>query len=188
MTADSQGNDITTVGIPVTGYIGLGPFGSPFPTPEAGNSAILTLNPSIRKIGLLTKDGGPQFSWEADGDPIEFWQDGYSIPSGLANVTLVVKAAQTDAFVREIISGRAPDANNVVDIDGGGHSTQYILFTEEAFKNGAIRRRGAPNTQVTSVKEDQNTRGEVLGYELTFKINRSPSIGNKHFREWLINP
>ena len=38
---------------------------------------------------------------EADGDPIVFWQEGFSIPSGLANVELKVKYAQTDETVRE---------------------------------------------------------------------------------------
>lgn len=190
MVADAQGNDITAVAVPLTGFIGLAPFGTDFPTPAEGATDPLTpaLDAAFKKLGLLKDDGGPQWAWEADGDPIEFWQDGYSIPSGLANVTAACTAAQTDPFVRSLISGKTPDANGYITVDGGGHATRYVLFTEEIFKNGAIRRRVAPNTQVQSVVEDQSTRGEALGYALTFKINRSPLVNNEHFGEWLLPP
>ncbi|UOE45472.1 hypothetical protein [Agromyces larvae] len=186
MTADAQGNDIAAVAVPVTGNIGIAPFGTAFPTPSEGAAPDLVLDPEYKKLGLVKVDGGPQWAWEPDGNPLEFWQDAYSIPSGLSNVTLVTTAAQTDNFVRSIVSGRTPDANGFLIVDGGGHSTQYVLFTEEIFKNGAIRRRVAPNAQVQSVAEDQSTRGEVLGYQLTFKINRSPDLSNGHFGEWLL--
>ena len=188
MAADSAGNDITAVAVPVTGTIGVAPFGTDIPTPAEGATDPLTpaLDPAFKKVGLLKADGGPQWAWEQTGDAIEFWQDGYSLPSGLANVTLTITAAQTDAWVRELISGSTPDANGYINFDGGGHSTQYVVFTEEIFKNGAIRRRVAANVQVQSVVEDKSTRGEVLGYVITFKINRSPVTGNAHFGEWVL--
>ncbi len=190
MAADLAGNDIAAVFVPVTGFIGIAPFGTDFPTPAEGATDPLTpaLDAAFDKLGLLKDDGGPQWAWEADGDPIEFWQDGYSIPSGLANVTVVVTAAQTDAVVRSIVSGKTPDANGYITVDGGGHATQYVLFTEEIAKNGVIRRRVAPNVGVQSVTEDQSTRGEVLGYQITFEVRRSPLVGNEHFGEWLVVP
>lgn len=188
MAADSQGNDITQVFVPVTGNIAVAPFGTAIPTPAEGATDPLTpaLDAAFKKIGLLKTDGGPQWAWEQTGDAIEFWQDGYSLPSGLANVTLAITAAQTDPWVRELISGVAPDANGYLNFDGGGHGTQYVIFTEEIAKSGAIRRRVAANAQVQSVVEDRNTRGEVLGYAITFKINRSPVTGNAHFGEWVL--
>ena len=183
---DSQGNDIAAVAVPVTGFIGVAPFGTAIPTPAEGADEELTLAAAFKKLGLLKADGGPQWAWEQTGDAIEFWQDGYSLPSGLANVTLTVTAAQTDAWVRELISGATPDVNGYINFDGGGHATQYVVFTEEIFKNGAIRRRVAPNAQIQSVVEDKSTRGEVLGYVITFKINRSPLTGNAHFGEWVL--
>lgn len=187
MVADAAGNDILAVGVPVTGSIGFAPFGTVIPTPIEGATDTLVLDPAFVKIGLLKEDGGPQFAWAADGDPILFWQDGYSLPSGLANVTLAVTAAETLApQVRKIVAGADPDANGYVEIDGGGHSMQWVVFTEEIFKNGAIRRRVAANVTLSSSEEDQSTRGEINGNALTFTINRSPATGNKHFGEWVL--
>lgn len=188
MAADSLGNDISAVAVPVTGNLGIAPADTVIPTPVEGGAADFTLPAAFTKAGLIKTDGGPQWAWAPDGDPIDFWQDGYSIPSGLAQVTLVASFAQTDDFVRSVIYGQTPDANGFLIVDGGGHSTQYVLFTEEIFKNGTIRRRVAPNAQVQSVAEDQSTRGEVLGYEVTFQINRSATISNGHFGEWLVLP
>jgi hypothetical protein len=188
MSADAQGNDISAVAVPVTGNLGIAPGGTTFPTPAEGADPDLVLDPAYTKAGLIKTDGGPQWAWAPDGDPIDFWQDGYSIPTGLAQVTLVASFAQTDDFVRSVIYGKTPDANGYLVVDGGGHATQYVLFTEEIFKNGAIRRRVAPNAQVQSVAEDQSTRGEVLGYAVTFQINRATELGNNHFGEWLLPP
>jgi hypothetical protein len=187
MAADSNGNDILAVGVPVTGFIGFAPFGTAIPTPLAGAADDLTLDPAFKKIGLLKTDGGPQFAWAADGDPIEFWQDGYSIPSGLAAVTLAITAAEILAdHVREIIAGIAPDANGYLELDGGGHATRWVVFSEEIFKTGAIRRRVAPNVSLQSSTEDRSERGAVNGNALLFDVNRSPAVGGKHFGEWVL--
>ena len=63
-----------------------------------------------------------------------------------------------------------------------------MLFAAEVFKNGLIRRRAIPNVTVATVKEDKNERGAILGYAVTFKIGRSPVVGNTHYGQWLINP
>ena len=136
--------------------------------------------------GLLTEDGGFEGTLEADGDPITFWQEGFSIPSGLANVTLTVKFAQTDEIVRSIIRGKTADANGYMTIDGGGTDVKYVVFTEEIFKNGTIRRRAAANVSVQSVSEDKSERGSVLGYEVVFSISRHAAFNNDHLGEWLI--
>lgn len=186
MTADSAGNDITAVAIPVTGFIGYAPFGTTLPTAVEMADPDFLLPPAFKKFGLIKTDGGPQWAWAADGDPIDFWQDGYKIPTGLANVTVVASLAQTDDNVRTVLYGAAPDANGRIIVDGGGSEKAYVIFTEELFKSGAIRRRLAPNAQVGEVAEDQSTRGEVLGYATTFNVNRSGDISNGHFAETLI--
>lgn len=189
MAADSAGNDILAVGVPVTGSIGFAPYGTAIPTASEGADDELVLAGAFKKLGLLKDAGGPQFAWAADGDPITFWQDGYSIPSGLANVTLTLTAAEIlNSAVRALISGVTPDVNGYLTMDGGGHATKYVIFTEEIFKNGAIRRRVAPNVGLTSTTEDQNTRGEVLGTQLVFGINRHASVANRHFGEWVLPP
>lgn len=183
---DSQGNDIAAVAVPVTGFVALAPFGTALPTPVEGADPDFILPAAFKKLGLLKTDGGPGWTWEQTGDPIEFWQDGYSIPSGLANVQLAATAAEMNDWVRQIKSGKVPDANGFITFDGGGHATQYVAYTEEIFKNGMIRRRVSANAQVASVVEDRNTRGEVLGDAFTFKVGRSPLLANEHFGEWVL--
>lgn len=186
MTADLLGNDVSAVGVPVTGHIGIADSGTAGPTPAAGASRSLVLDPAFRVPGLLTEDGGFEWTTEADGDAIVFWQEGYSLPSGLAKAELKLKFAQTDEIVRSIIRGKEADANGYMTVDAGGTDKKYSLFTEEIFKNGVIRRRWAPNASVLTIKEDRSERGSVLGYEVTFKIDRSPLVENNHFGEWLI--
>lgn len=188
MAADSFGNDVTAVGVPVTGHIGIAPFGTDVPTSVLGADPTYLLPVEYKLPGLLTEDGGFEWSMEADGDPITFWQDGFSIPSGLANVELKVKFAQTDETVRSIIRGKTADVNGYITIDGGGTSAKYVIFTEEIFKNGMVRRRAAANASVATVAEDKSERGSVLGYEVTFKIDRSAELENNHIGEWHIVP
>lgn len=186
MPADSLGNDVSAVGVPVTGHMGVAPFGTAIPSATEGASDAYVLPAAFKLPGLLTEDGGFEWSLEADGDPITFWQEGYSIPSGLAKVTLTVKYAQTDETVREIIRGKTADANGYITIDGGGTDKRYVLFTEEIFKSGLIRRRVAANVGIESVSEDKSERGSVLGYQVVYNIARSPELGNDHIGEWLI--
>ncbi len=96
MAADAFGNDVAAVGLPVTGFFGFAPISTTLPTPEEGGAADFALPVAFKKAGLLTEDGGFEWTEESDGDPIAFWQEGYSIPSGLANVNLVAKLAQYD--------------------------------------------------------------------------------------------
>jgi hypothetical protein len=186
MAADELGRDVAAVGVPVTGHMGVAPFGTAIPTPLEGGDDAYTLPVAYELPGLLTEDGGFEWSMEADGDPITFWQEGFSIPSGLANVTLTVKYAQTDETVRGIIRGKTADANGYITIDGGGTDAKYVLFTEEIFKNGLIRRRVAANASIESVSEDKSERGSVLGYTVVYSIARSPELANDHIGEWLI--
>lgn len=189
MAADELGNDVGAVGIPVTGRMGVAPYGTPIPTPVEGASRTLALAADFKIPGLLTEDGGFEWTMEADGDAIVFWQAGYQIPSGQANVEVVCKYAQTDETVRQIIRGKTADANGYMTIDGGGTDAKYVIFTEEIFKNGTIRRRVAPNASIKSVKEDKNTRGEVLSYEVTYSIGSHAAVNSEHIGEWLLlNP
>lgn len=186
MTTDASGNNIQAVGVPITGYIGYAPLGTTLPTPVEGADPDFVLPEAFKKLGLITDDGGPQWAWKADGDPLTFWQEGYTIPSGLADVTVESTFAQTDDIVREFLYGKTPDANGFLTVDGGGNPTHYVIFTEEIFKSGLIRRRVAADGNILTVAEDQSTPGKPLGYDTTININASPLLGNDHFGEWLI--
>lgn len=187
MAADAAGNDIGAVGIPISGNIGVAPVAAENVLSAAdGAEAVLVLPVAFRKLGLIKSDGGFNYTTEADGDRVEFLQDGYSIPSGLANATLEVGLAQTDPIVREVTYGKVPDENGYITIDAGGHSTRYLVFTEEIFRNGWIERRLGV-AYVQSAQVDQTTRGEVRGTTLTFKFDRSAYFGNEHFGQWLVD-
>lgn len=187
MAADPQGNDIQAVGVPITGFLGFAPAGTVLPTPVEGADPDFTLPVAFKKAGLLKEDGGFEWTLEADGDPIVFWQEGYSIPSGLANATLAATLAQYDDVVRELAWGKTPDANGYITIDAGGHAEEYVIFTEEIFKSGAIRRRVA-ECSVKTVAVDKSERGSVNGTAIEFGAKRHPSLNNEHIGEWWIKP
>lgn len=186
MAVDAQGNDIAAVAVPVTGFIGYAPLGTPGPTPAEGADPDFILDAAFKKLGLIKVDGGPQWAQAASGDPLEFWQQGYTIPTGLADVTVAAGLAQTDENVRSFLNGKNADANGYMEIDGGGNAVHYAIFTEEIFKNGDIRRRWAPDANIATAVENQSTRGEVLGTDVTVNINNSDEVGGNHYGEWLI--
>ncbi|MBD8477567.1 IPT/TIG domain-containing protein [Microbacterium sp. CFBP 8794] len=184
---DAFGNDISAVGIPVTGSLGIAPGGTTFPTAAEGAAQSLSLDPAFEKAGLLTEDGGFEWMLEPDGDRQKFFQEGYSIPSGLSEPTLVVKLAQYDRLARKIAWGKTPDANGYLTIDAGGYVQDLSVFTEEIFKGGVIVRRVA-DVFLMKAKMDKSERGKVRGLELTFGLRRSPRLNNEHVGEWLIPP
>lgn len=188
MAADEQGNDVELVGVPVSGAIALAPAGTEGPTKVEGADPDYQLPAAFRRIGLVTQDGGPEFTEERDGDPIQFWQDGYSIPTGLANCTIAFTAAETNRLVQELHSGKAPDANGYVEINAGGHAGRYVLYMEEIFRNGMIRRRIAYTVTVESFQQVKSERGTVMGYTITLRIGVSAKLGNNHYGQWVLNP
>lgn len=188
MAADANGNDVSKVFVPVTGNLGVAPAGTDIPGSAEGGAVGYILPVEFKRPGLITEDGGFEWTLEADGDPIKFYQQGFSIPSGLANATLVVKLAQTDNIVRSIIHGQTPDVNGYLEIDAGGTDVRYVIFTEEIAKNGDIRRRIAADAGISSLKEDKSENGTLVGYEVTFSVERSSKLNNKHLGEWIISP
>ena len=184
--ADAKGNDITTVFVPISGAVAYAPAGTAIPTPVEGKALNYVLPVAFKKVGLLATDGGPEWTTEPDGDAIPFWQEGYSLPSGLAKCELKVKVAQYDEIVRRLVTGKTPDANGYITVDAGGSGEVWVIYTEEVSKSGRIRRRIAPNATVLSIKQDKSERGTPNGYEVTLKIDRHASVGGEHFGEWLI--
>jgi len=179
--------DLSAVGVILSGRLFYAPDGSPIPAKADLGSAAWELPVPFIPAGLFPTDGGFESVLEPSGDPTAFFQDGYSLPTGLATATLKVALAQTDDRVRALLWGRVPDANGVIDIDAGGHATRYVLYAEEIFKDGRIRRRIGPIATVKSVTEVKSERGAVKGYEVTFAFARSSDLdGNGHLREALL--
>lgn len=188
MAADEQGNDVGLVGIPISGAIAIAPEGTDGPSKTEGADADYKLPAAFRRLGLVTQDGGPEFTEERDGDPIQFWQDGYTIPTGLANCTITMTAAETNPLVQELHAGKAPDANGYIEVNAGGHSNRYVLWLEEIFRNGMIRRRIAYTATVESFQQVKSERGAVMGYTIVFRIGVSAKLNNNHYGQWVLNP
>lgn len=187
MAADTAGNDIAAVGVPLTGFLAYAPATATIPTSVQGKALDLVLGEDFRKVGLLKEDGGFEWTEEPAGDPIEFWQDGYSIPSGLANVALKFTTAEESPTTRALRTGKTPDENGYLTVDGGGSAKQYAFFSEEIFRNGAIRRRAAIG-RVKTAKLQKSEKGTPQGVEHEIEILRSAKFNNEHYGEWVINP
>ena len=186
--ADELGNDVELVAIPVSGAIALAPYGTDGPTRAEGADPEYTLPVAFKRVGLVTQDGGPEFTEERDGDPIQFWQDGYSIPTGLANCTITFTAAETNKFVQELHAGKEPDEYGYVEVNAGGHANRYVLWLEEIFRNGMIRRRIAYQVTVDSFQAVKSERGTVMGYNITLRIGVHAKLNNNHYGQWVLNP
>lgn len=188
MAADAAGNDIGLVGIPVTGFLAWATFGTTIPTKEAGASLDLSLSGAFTKVGLLKQDGGFDWTGEASGEAIEFWQEGYSVPTGLANVTIAATLAEHKAKNQELLYGELPDQYGSNDVEEASNDRRVVLFSHEVFKSGWIRRRAMPNVAIQSVKLDKSERGAVQGLATVFKVDRASEIANRHYRQWIIPP
>lgn len=186
--ADEMGNDVELVAIPVSGAIALAPEGTEGPSRSEGADPEYHLPVGFKRVGLITQDGGPEFTEERDGDPIQFWQDGYSIPTGLANCTVKFTAAETNPFVQELHAGTTPDQYGYVEVNAGGHATRYVLWLEEIFRNGMILRRIAYNATVDSFAAVKSERGTIMGYTITLRIGVSSKLNNNHYGQWVLNP
>lgn len=187
MAADTYGNDIDAVIIPLTGLIAYAPFGTAIPTPTEGGAADLVLAEAFRKVGLISEDGGPEWDEAPDGDALEFWQSGYSIPSGLANVSMKFTAAEESPATRRLRTGKTPDANGYLTVDGGGNSERYVWVTEEVYANGFVRRRAFVG-RIKTAKLVKSERGSVQGTEFEVEVQRSPLFNNQHYGEWVLTP
>ncbi len=186
MAVDQAGNNVQAVFVPVGGFMAFAPSGTTIPTKAEVHDRDLVLPAAFKKVGLIKVDGGFEWTGEQDGDNIEFWQEGYDIPSGLVNASVVVGMAQFDNIVRELVYGETPDANGVLDVELASNPHRYVLWTEEVDKWRRLRRRIAPNVGVGSNKEDKSERGSVNAQTTTFNVSRSDVIGGAHFREALI--
>lgn len=191
MAADEMGNDVGAVFIPLTGHVGVAMITDPkkppaLPDIEAVGKYDFKLGAEFTKLGLLKKDGGPELAMEADGDPLEFWQDGYSIPTGLSKVTLKITLAQTDPTTQEFVRGAKYDQNHHMIVDAGGNTTPFYLYVEEIARNKMIRRRLCESAMVQGVAEAKSERGEIVGYEVTIKLNSGGRHAPGQFHEYLI--
>ncbi|AOT24306.1 major tail protein [Propionibacterium phage B3] len=184
MAQDTEGNDLNSVGIPLTGFIAVQLEGAPtFVEAATGGTEKVELPVGYVKVGLFKDDGGPQDASDKDDD-IEFFQDGYKL-GGKQTRTVQVTLAEFNDIVRELMAGKKPDVNGMIVVDEDNNNS-FPIFTAVKFKNGVtVRRNGMGRIQ--KIEPDQDTRGEVKGNAVTFEWLFSDEIGGK-FREWVFRP
>lgn len=185
MSADADGNNIDAVSVPVTGFAAVQLSGTPtFVSSAVGGASTLVLPTGYQKVGLFKTDGGPKDSNDKSDD-IEFFQDGYTI-SGTHTRTVEIGLAQFDAYVRQLVSGVAPDSNGMIVITDQNNDDTFPLFTTVKYKNGNSRRRNGL-ARISAVDADQEKRGDASGLSVTFKWVYTDAIGGL-YREWLVTP
>jgi hypothetical protein len=182
MTADSQGNDLDAVGVPITGVAAYAPVASAnvIAKDELGASP-LVLPVAAKRLGLYKVDGGPADSRES-GDKIEFFQKGYSL-AGDGTRAVVINLAEQNAHVKALIEGVEPDENGVYEVSSSLPDNRFILYVVTRYRGGKEKRREGV-ASITAVEPDQQTRGEVEGSAVTFTWQEDPLFNDAPFWEW----
>lgn len=180
---DAEGNDLSAVGVPITGFAAVQLTGSPsYLSASVGGTLPITLPSGYEKVGLFKVDGGPQEGGDA-GDAIEFFQQGYKL-AGDDQPTIQINLAQFDATVRRLTTGKVPDANGMIVITGLTPDNTFPLLVVTKYKNGGTRVRNGL-ARISAVETDQETRGEVNGRATTFEWITDETIGG-FYRDWWI--
>ena len=179
MAADSQGNDLAEVGVPITGLAAFAPALVANVIEKAHLAASpLVLPAAYKRLGLYKVDGGPAPSREA-GDAIEFFQKGYTL-AGDGTRSVVINLAEQNAAVQELIEGVEPDANGVIEVSSSLPDNRFILLVVTKYRNGKEKRQVGV-ASVTAVEADQQTRGEVEGQAVTFTWQEDPLFNDAPF-------
>lgn len=166
MAADEQGNDLGAVGVPITGMAAFSRLEAENVLTKAELGAKpLVLPPAYRKLGLYKVDGGPAPGRET-GDPILFFQVGYSL-AGDGTRTVVITLAEQNANVQELIEGSVPDENGVIEVSSALPDNRFILVVVTKYRGG-LEKRQIGVASVTAVELDQQERGSVEGAAVTF--------------------
>jgi hypothetical protein len=167
MAADSQGNDIEAVGIPIGGMVAFAPYAEENVIADADMGAKpITLPTGFKLLGLVKSDGAPQHARESD-DATEFWQKGYSMP-GDGTRSIQVNLAENTDTVLQLTEGKVPDTNGVIYVDSSLPDARVILFLATKYKNGTEDRYNGV-AQVTAIEPDQDERGSVKGTSVTLE-------------------
>jgi hypothetical protein len=185
MAVDAEGNDLSAVSVPLTGFAAVQLTGDPTLIESvAGAATPLVLPTGYAKVGLFKVDGGSQDAADTE-DAIEFFQKGYKL-AGDETLTVAINLAEFNETVRRLTTGKTPDANGMIVVDKATPDNTFPLFTYTKYKNGySVRRNGM--ARVSAVERDQETRGEVNGRATTFEWLYDDTIGG-YYREWVVPP
>lgn len=181
--ADAQGNDLGAVGVPTGGKAAFAPAVAENIVSKTEMGVWpLALPPAAKVIGLIKVDGGPAEARESD-DPIEFFQAGYTL-AGDATRTTQINAAEMNPAVLELIEGKEPDANGVIEVSSSLPDNRFILYEVVVYRNKRRRfRQGV--AAVTAVEPDQAERGSVHGTNITFTWQEDELFNGAPFWQYL---
>lgn len=184
MTADAAGNDLDAVGVPITGLAAFAPLllANVIAKEDLGASP-LVLPVAYKRLGLYKQDGGPAEARE-NGDPIEFFQIGYSL-AGDGKRAVTIGLAEQNATVQALIEGVEPDTDGVIEVSSSLPDNRFILLVVTRYRNGKETRR-IGCASITAVEPDQQSRGEVEGSSVTFTWQEDDLFNGAPF--WLWGP
>lgn len=186
MAADSQGNDLSAVGVPIGGLVAFAEYAEENVITDAQMGVTpLELPVGYKMLGLVKQDGAPQHQRES-GDALEFWQKGYKL-AGEGTRSVQVNLAENNAAVLKLVEGKEADENGVIYVDSNLPDARVILFMATKFKGGAEDRYNGA-AQVTAVEVDQDTRGEVRGRSVTLEWAEDPLFDGSPFKLWHGSP
>lgn len=182
MTADSAGNDLDSVGVPITGLAAFAPVdvANVIAKADLGKSP-LTLPVAFKRLGLFKQDGGAQEARDSD-DPLEFFQAGYLI-SGNGTRTVQLGVAEDNAAVLQVTEGQTPDTDGVIEVSASLPDNRWILVVVTRYRNGKEKRRIGV-AAVTAVEPDQEERGSVNGKKVTFTWQEDELFNGAPFWQW----
>ncbi|WGD38475.1 hypothetical protein [Lysinibacter sp. HNR] len=186
MAADSFGNDLSAVGVPITGMAAFAPV---VPANFISKSQLamspITLPAGYKKLGLYKVDGGPAPTRENE-DPILFFQNGYTLAGNGTRKTQIALAEQNAAVLR-LIEGVEPDENGVLEVSASLPDNQFILFVVTKYRN-RMEKRQIGVASVTAVEPDKSEHGSVEGALVTFTWQEHAMFNNAPFWQWLGTP
>jgi hypothetical protein len=184
MAADSQGNDLDAVGVPITGLAAFAPLlEANVIAKEELAASPLVLPAAFKRVGLYKSDGGPAASREA-GDAIEFFQIGYS-KAGAGTRTVVIGMAEQNPTVLALTEGATPDANGVIEVSSSLPDNRFILLNVVRYRGG-LEKRQEGAASITAVEYDQSERGSVEGVNVTFTWQEDDLFNGAPF--WQFGP
>lgn len=182
MAADSQGNDLDAVGVPITGLAAFAPvLEANVITKALLGASPLVLPGAYKRLGLYKIDGGPAASRE-NGEAIEFFQKGYSL-AGDGTRAVVIGLAEQNVAVQSLLEGASPDANGVITVSSSLPDNRFILLVVTKYRNGKEKRQIGV-AAVTAVEPDQSERGAVEGQKVTFTWQEDALFGGAPFWQW----
>lgn len=182
MTADSQGNDLEAVAVPITGMAAFAPVAETNVIEKTALGASpLVLPVAAKRLGLYKVDGGPAPARET-GDAIEFFQKGYTL-AGEGTRSVVINLAEHNAAVLALTEGVEPDTDGVIEVSSSLPDNRFILYVVTRYRGG-LEKRQVGVASVTSVEPDQQTRGEVEGIAVTFTWQEDPLFNGSPFWQW----